>query len=225
MTTPDKTFCSVDCTTKWLKENTIYKREAKCKECGKLFRPEIHGPYRSDTWCSIQCRDAWKANRKLEAEKRKAEKKVLREQKRELHNKKCKICGKLYVTKVIRSKYCSKKCLGLAHNKRAKERIQKGICGYCHKEFLYSGDHQRKYCTIKCFALALAEQGKEEVNINGVSWAFGTFILTLRETDPEAYHKIHVKLYHEMGPEWRMRFDRNLSKFHAGSTHTCPPCC
>ena len=130
-----------------------------------------------------------------------------------MHNKKCEICGKLYVTKVIRSKYCSKKCLGLAHNKRAKERMQKGICGYCHKEFLYSGDHQRKYCTTKCFALALAEQGKEEVNINGVSWAFGTFILTLRETDPEAYHKIHVKLYHEMGPESRMRFDRNLSKF------------
>ena len=37
MTTPDKTFCSVDCTTKWLKENTIYREKLNARNVENCF--------------------------------------------------------------------------------------------------------------------------------------------------------------------------------------------
>ncbi len=70
-------------------------------------------------------------------------------------NRICEVCGKEYVAKTSRSKYCSNSCMQKAQ--RARFNKQK-TCAYCGNPFIAT--NRRKTCSYEC-QRALATQSKQ----------------------------------------------------------------
>lgn len=203
-----RVFCSQECHAEWTKKTMTITVTKICKNCKKEFQDRRSGNKR---FCSEECKIEW---HKLQ--------KTLRESGESLWNRrknwnhrcnlhKCSICEKIFIPNKPYRKYCSKECEEVAH----RSNMSKAICKRCGKEFYHrhkSGRHPI-YCSQECHGLDMRENGKNQVDENGTSRAFALFIISLRETDPESYYQLHKKLIHEMGPEWRMAFDRKLGKF------------
>lgn len=71
----------------------------------------------------------------------------------------CQFCGRSYQTKdyhVPNSKYCSRRCLGLAHRTQITTN-----CKFCGKEFTHKSARvsTAKYCSIPCRTKAQAKMG------------------------------------------------------------------
>ena len=64
----------------------------------------------------------------------------------------CECCGKEFIAKSNKAKYCSSYCRGkVAGQKRAKLDNKNAVvktCLYCGKEFI--GHYNRKYCCKEC---------------------------------------------------------------------------
>lgn len=68
-----------------------------------------------------------------------------------IKERKCSICGKMFVPTGIKQHCCSKKCAILNRKQylQNKKKPKIKVCPICGEQFIYSLDH-RKYCSDKC---------------------------------------------------------------------------
>lgn len=64
----------------------------------------------------------------------------------------CEYCGKEFIAKSSKAKYCSTQCKGKANGRKNNKLLDKNNvtkkCLYCGKEF--TGHYNRKYCCKEC---------------------------------------------------------------------------
>ena len=62
----------------------------------------------------------------------------------------CEHCGKEFTTTKKRSKFCSRKCMGMARTKYPEKRL----CAFCGKEIYHNKRYGRinKFCSLECYA-------------------------------------------------------------------------
>lgn len=89
---------------------------------------------------------------------------------RNLKDKECPICGKIFIPRLNNQKYCSKKC-SVVGGAKILNRKKGKICEYCGKEYLVYRyrKNESKFCSHKCYVLSGAgiRRGKDNNMWNG----------------------------------------------------------
>ncbi|MCK9477540.1 MAG: very short patch repair endonuclease [Candidatus Muirbacterium halophilum] len=123
------------CSKKCYGESKYLENVKKCDNCGK----EYHNTNKNSRFCSKECYWEYRNKNKNEI--------FQSNQRKNLINKECEKCGKVYSVHKYReytSKFCSKKCFYDFHN-------VKKVCPTCKKEFITPINESDKiYCSNSC---------------------------------------------------------------------------